>query len=233
MQEPPRILTNAWFERMFDTLAWDIMARILFVLSFGWLVYSATIGLLGAWTFRPHEGAQWFKLAIRMLGIANNAIPILIVIVRRRPIARMHGFAPKIVALAGTFLPLSFVLLPYQEASGAITLLSAAILIAGGVLVLWTWPHLGRSYSLMAEARKLKTTGPYRLVRHPLYLFEELNVVGIYLFYIASPLATLIFAVQIACQLLRIRNEERVLTQAFPEYRDYQRATSRLIPGVY
>lgn len=232
MQTPPRILTNAWFERMFDTLAWDIMARGLFVLSFGWLLHSGVIGLLAAWGSRAHDGWQWFELAVRTLGIANNAIPILIVIIRRRPVARMRGFGPKIVALAGTFLPISLVLLPYQQVSAATSVVAAAVLLVGGILVLWTWPHLGRSYSLMAEARELKTTGPYRLVRHPLYLFEEINVAGIYLFYV-SPLATLILAVQIACQLIRIRNEERVLSQVFPEYRAYRETTAALIPGIY
>jgi len=33
---------------------------------------------------------------------------------------------------------------------------------------------------MMAEARRLVTSGPYRLVRHPLYLAEELAVVGIF-----------------------------------------------------
>jgi len=230
--QSPKLFTNAWFERVFDTLAWDIVARVLFVVSFGWIARSAAAGLIAVWHSRTPDGLIWLAMAIRTLGVVNTSIPILIVIFRRRAIARLHGFGPKIVALGGTFLPIALFLLPYHPSSAATTLISGTLLVAGGTLALWTWPHLGRSYSLMAEARKLKTDGPYRLVRHPLYLFEEINIVGIYLFFI-SPIATLILAVQIGCQLLRIRNEEQVLSSTFPEYREYQKTTSKLIPGVY
>jgi protein-S-isoprenylcysteine O-methyltransferase Ste14 len=230
--QSPKLLTNAWFEQIFDTMAWDIAARIIFVVSFGWIVQSSFYGLLGAWQARTPDEWSWVEMATRTLAILNNSIPILIVIVRRRPVARMHGFGAKIVALAGTFLPLGFLFLPYGQPATATTLISGAFLILGGTLMVWTWPHLGRSYSIMAEARKLKTSGPYRFVRHPLYLFEELNVIGIFLLY-ASPAATLLLIAQIGCQLVRIHNEERVLSGAFAEYREYQQTTSKLIPGIY
>jgi protein-S-isoprenylcysteine O-methyltransferase Ste14 len=72
----------------------------------------------------------------------------------------------------------------------------------------------------------------YRFVRHPLYLFEEINVIGFALLF-ASPGAAAIVAVQIMCQLMRIENEERVLAGAFPEYRAYQTSRAKLIPGIY
>ena len=34
-------------------------------------------------------------------------------------------------------------------------------------------------------------------------------------------------------QFERMRNEERVLIEAFPYYRDYMAGTARLVPGVY
>jgi protein-S-isoprenylcysteine O-methyltransferase Ste14 len=84
----------------------------------------------------------------------------------------------------------------------------------------------------MAEARRLVTTGPYRIVRHPLYLFEEVAAVGVLIQFL-SVYTAVIFVAHIFIQLQRIKNEESVLEQAFPEYQHYKSTTARLIPGVY
>jgi len=39
--------------------------------------------------------------------------------------------------------------------------------------------------------------------------------------------------VQIACQIRRMRNEEIVLMEVFPEYSRYKGKTPRIIPGLY
>jgi protein-S-isoprenylcysteine O-methyltransferase Ste14 len=48
-----------------------------------------------------------------------------------------------------------------------------------------------------------------------------------------SPLAILIVAVQIGCQLYRMHCEEKVLADTFPDYQTYKARTARLLPGVY
>jgi len=92
--------------------------------------------------------------------------------------------------------------------------------------------RLGRSFSLMAEARKLVTTGPYAIVRHPLYLAEEIAVIGTLLQFF-SIYTLMIFGVHLWIQIQRMKNEEAVLRDAFPGYVDYQARTFRLIPRVY
>jgi protein-S-isoprenylcysteine O-methyltransferase Ste14 len=92
--------------------------------------------------------------------------------------------------------------------------------------------RLGKSFSVMAEARKLVVGGPYAYIRHPLYLAEQIALTGVFIHY-ASVTAALLYAVQVACQVQRMRNEEAILQRSFPDYADYMRRTARLIPGVW
>jgi protein-S-isoprenylcysteine O-methyltransferase Ste14 len=84
----------------------------------------------------------------------------------------------------------------------------------------------------MAGAPGLVTGGIYRHIRHPLYLAEEVAAVGCAMHFF-SLWAILLLAPQIAFQLRRMTNEERVLERCFPEYARYQQTTARLIPGIY
>jgi len=88
---------------------------------------------------------------------------------------------------------------------------------------------LGRAFSIMPEARRLVTHGPYRVVRHPLYICEEVAVIGVFI-QVLSPLAVFIFIMHAVFQVRRMLNEETVLEGTFPEYADYARRTPRLIP---
>src|SRR5439155_9033842 len=105
-------------------------------------------------------------------------------------------------------------------------------ILVGTVAAVYVLSQLGRSFSVMAEARRLVTSGVYRIVRHPLYLAEELAVIGIFMQFL-SLWTALLLAMQIAFQLRRMRNEEVILGEIFPEYADYKARTTRLIPGIY
>ena len=77
------------------------------------------------------------------------------------------------------------------------------------------------------------TTGPYAVVRHPMY-------VSILLIYISSPIALGSLWALIPMALLafliiaRIRNEEKFLAQELTGYREYMQKTKyRLIPGLW
>ncbi len=91
---------------------------------------------------------------------------------------------------------------------------------------------LGRSFSLLPEARRLVTNGPYRRIRHPLYLAGLVGSLGVMLQY-RQPWALLVVLATLALQILRMNYEEQVLSRAFPEYETYATRSWRLIPGVF
>jgi protein-S-isoprenylcysteine O-methyltransferase Ste14 len=134
--------------------------------------------------------------------------------------------------LADTFLMYSIALFPRRELSLSLEMISTLLTTIGSVGAVVALGQLGRSFSVMAETRRLVTSGPYRFVRHPLYLAEEIAIVGLFMQF-ASVWTALLLAVQIAFQLRRMHNEELILTASFPEYAAYRRDTARLIPGIY
>ena len=160
------------------------------------------------------------------------AVLVVMFAVRRVPQRTALGFYPRFVAVAGTFLGVGIVLLPPQELSSALYLASLLLIIGGNVFTIFAGLVLGRSISLLPEARRFVTWGPYALVRHPLYLGEIVAVVGVALQFM-SAWALLLTGLLCAFQLQRMKNEERVLFQVFPKYGDYMARTARLVPGVY
>lgn len=104
-------------------------------------------------------------------------------------------------------------------------ILGSAIALPSFVLWFIAKLQLGSSFSLKAEARTLVTDGLYSRVRHPIYLFSTLAMIGIaiclrlWFFYAYVGLG-------VAAQLWRIRREERVLAKTFGEaYRNYRKDT--------
>jgi protein-S-isoprenylcysteine O-methyltransferase Ste14 len=90
---------------------------------------------------------------------------------------------------------------------------------------------LGRCFGVLPEARGLVRRGPYRFVRHPVYLGEIVAVLGLT---IASPLTwnAAVLGALVAAQVVRMSFEEHALMSAFPEYRGYADKTGRLLPRI-
>jgi protein-S-isoprenylcysteine O-methyltransferase Ste14 len=173
-----------------------------------------------------------FRTVSEVSALAFFALLVVMFTVRRIPQRAALGFYPRFAAMAGTFLGVGFLLLPPRELSYALYLASLLLVIAGTVFAICALLVLGRSISLLPEARRLVTRGPYALVRHPLYLGEMVAIAGVALQHL-SAWALLLLGLVWAFLLWRMKYEELVLSQSFPEYGDYMARTARLVPGVY
>lgn len=160
------------------------------------------------------------------------AVLIGFLVIRRTPSAKAQGFFPRAAAFLGTYLGVAILLLPRHPVSWTTEVSSTALILGGMTFAIYGLLWLGRSISIMSEARKLVIGGPYAIVRHPLYLGEQLAVIGVALQYM-SPVALALLALQFSFQIYRMGFEEQVLSDTFPEYADYKARTARLIPGIY
>ena len=156
----------------------------------------------------------------------------ILFLIRLEPIEKARGIVPRIMAIAGTFFMSLVTFFPRAHLTVIQTVIASSICLVGTAMSIFVLTHLGRSYSLMAEARRLVTTGPYGIIRHPLYVMEELAAFAVLIQFLSFS-TVFIFLVHALIQLQRMKNEEAVLEKAFPEYQAYKSSTARLIPGVY
>jgi protein-S-isoprenylcysteine O-methyltransferase Ste14 len=153
-------------------------------------------------------------------------------LLRPPPMARANGVLSSLIAFAGTYFPWTIVLFGPTGSSASQNVASAALLVVGAVSMVVVILHLGRSFSIVPQARTLVRTGPYAVVRNPLYLVEEVAVLGI-LLQCLSPVTFVLFLAHGVLQVRRILYEEDLLRRTFPDYDNYARSTSRLIPYVW
>jgi protein-S-isoprenylcysteine O-methyltransferase Ste14 len=123
--------------------------------------------------------------ALQLIALAASFVLtfmlIYALIARKTPTSKTKGILPRAVALCGTFLGNAFLFLTAVQLPLAMQILADLFIIAGVLGSMFAISQLGGAFSLMPEARKLVTSGPYARVRHPLYLAEMTGVVGLML----------------------------------------------------
>jgi protein-S-isoprenylcysteine O-methyltransferase Ste14 len=116
----------------------------------------------------------------------------------------------------------------------ALALCGCLLAVAGAALVLRSRTELGAAWSLapMADqATGLVTTGPYRLVRHPIYLGLALLALGEAVAFGSWPALVIALTGIVPTFAWRARTEERLLAGAFGErYARYRTQTRMMIP---
>src|SRR5215471_9933907 len=155
----------------------------------------------------------------------------LLIMTRSPAKAQADGLLPRIAAFVGTYLPWTITFFGKTE-QAVPNLLSTACVLIGMIMMLVTIRHLGRSFSLVPQARSVVQTGPYRWIKHPLYLAEEIAILGIAL-QNWTPVTVTVLILHISVQAWRILYEEDLLRRTCPEYCSYESTRWRLIPYVW
>lgn len=143
--------------------------------------------------------------------------------ISRRPLDWALGFG-------GTFAPLLVI------GAGDTPLVPLAmcvfLIVAGMLFQLYAKFTLRRSFGVIAANRGVKVSGPYSLVRHPMYAGYMLTHIG---FLLSGPnwWNFGVYALALALNIARLLAEERVL-MADPAYQDMCRKVRyRLVPYVF
>ncbi|MEZ0335896.1 MAG: isoprenylcysteine carboxylmethyltransferase family protein [Gemmatimonadales bacterium] len=179
---------------------------------------------VGLWHQAPEFGV------LILPGLLQELLVAVSFLLRGRAQVGAPSRAARLVAYANSFLVMGFILLSARfqpdwlrpTPHDGLRQVGAVIWLAAATLSLWPLWHLRRAFSLEPAARVLVTAGPYRLARHPIYAIYILINLGILLRHLTLPFAAVI-AAWMALLVVRVRYEERVLSVAFPEYRDYRR----------
>jgi protein-S-isoprenylcysteine O-methyltransferase Ste14 len=127
----------------------------------------------------------------------------------------------------------SFAMLLARPTDGGLPHIPCEILqLVGVVIALVSLGTLGRSFGLVAANRGVKTFGPYKFVRHPAYAGYLIAYLG----YVAenpSPANIALLCLSTAFQLVRISEEEKLLSSD-SDYQQYRASVCyRLIPRLY
>jgi protein-S-isoprenylcysteine O-methyltransferase Ste14 len=201
----------------------------VFVVLAAAAIADAVTSLVHALT---HDGTRSW-LAVGYTSLKACVVTAFAILVARRGQALRRARRPTAYLACGAAMVALIALeRPDPDVATAFVLAGEALAVVAVAWMLVSTLALGRCFGVLPEARGLVTGGPYRLVRHPLYLGELGTCLGLV---IASPSGRNLFAavVFVLAQAARMLMEERELARQFPEYHAYAARTPRLIPVLH
>ena len=146
------------------------------------------------------------------------------------PLGRLYSYLLVFLQFLFIFLLLIYAI-PGNFTFFPITLVNLSILLSIWALY-WMRKSKLRITPEVAVGAKLVKKGPYRLIRHPMYTSVLLFCLG--LLWTNAYSTTLVFYALLFFDLcLKIRREEKLLRNAFPDYKQYAKKTRRLIPLIF
>jgi len=194
------------------------------VLDIGERIFAVLLAAPFLWAF-----ARALPLHPTYIFIAiTEMLSVFFILVRRGGLMASTPYAI-VVAFAGS----GFALLARPEGTALVpTAVSTTLMIGGLALSILSKLYLNRSFGLVAANRGVKMKGPYRFVRHPMYLGYIIDQLG-FLLASFSLVNLLVYVSTWTFQVLRIAQEEKILRQD-PSYRQFtDRVPARLVPGLY
>jgi protein-S-isoprenylcysteine O-methyltransferase Ste14 len=151
-------------------------------------------------------------------------------------VLRVLIFLIAIILLSTRRIPLHWLYFPLWQPRFWTFWLGAALTVAGLLFAVWAREHLGRNWSrsvTIKEGHELITTGPYAVVRHPIYTGILAGFLGmaIAISEVRGFIAVVLIFVALA---LKYRMEEQWMRAQFGDtYATYARKTAALVPYIF
>jgi len=181
-------------------------------LGFTFFAFAAIVGGVAAW--------QSPSILVRLYAFHNLLLAWFYA--RREPAKKYDR--------VGLWLGMIAALLPTTVHSGASPWYLLLPGLAGYGMILWSLATLGKRFGIAPADRGLVSRGPYRLIRHPMYLGELLFRAALLLSSNNLVLDLALFALLITIQCTRILREERWISG----YQCYARLVRwRLVLGIW
>jgi protein-S-isoprenylcysteine O-methyltransferase Ste14 len=118
---------------------------------------------------------------------------------------------------------------PGQRVAGTLVIAAGAALVVSALVYFRSW----RFRAALDQSHQLATGGPFRILRHPIYMGLNLLALGTAI-WVPTAIVWAAFLLMTMGSDLRARSEERLLRQAFgSSYDEYCAVTRRFIPGIY
>jgi len=150
-------------------------------------------------------------------------------------IARAVVFLLAIFLMTYNRIPIPWLYRQFYAQSFLAFWVGAGITIAGMAFAVWARMHIGRNWSrsvTLKEDHELITSGPYRLVRHPIYTGILTGLAGSAIA-LAQVRGVIGFAMIAILMWLKLSREERFMREQFGErYNAYAQRVAALVPFV-
>ena len=163
----------------------------------------------------PSSREPWWKGAKGQWYVVAQVVIFGFIVVGPRSVRRLPVWSEPFAAMA--------------------TVVGVALLVAGATLAVWGVLALGTNLSVLPypkEGSTLVESGPYRIVRNPIYSGLILGSFGLAL--TAHSWLSLVYALALLVLFdLKTRREERWLRERYPGYADYQHRVKKLLPWIW
>jgi protein-S-isoprenylcysteine O-methyltransferase Ste14 len=151
-------------------------------------------------------------------------------------ILRVFIFLVAIILLSATRIPLPWLYFQLWPSGLWPFWLGAAVTIAGLLFAVWAREHLGKNWSrsvTIKQGHELITSGPYAVVRHPIYSGILTGFLGMAIA-VSQVRGFVAFALVFLALWLKLRMEEEWMRSQFGEtYATYARQTAALVPYLF
>lgn len=109
------------------------------------------------------------------------------------------------------------------------------LVVLGYACTHWCYISMGNTWRMgidHVEKTELITRGPYGMIRHPIYIFQTVMLIGVAAL-LPAPLAFIIIPVHLICVWIKTGDEEAHLVESHGQaYLDYRASTGRLLPRL-